>query len=136
MSQETVKTAPAAAPDNGTKTVWPGTKNLKPPWPPGVSGNPSGRSKRYQQLFDVIAAEVGGDSGLTAMQREYISRAAENMRRAEHAKDNNERVRLTRCAMGLVDRVRDMRRERERDAPSASTLDQYLAQRATEGADA
>ena len=112
MSQESAKTPPAAAPDSGTKTVWRGTKNLKPPWPPGVSGNPSGRSKRYQQLFDVIAAEVGGDSGLTAMQREYISRAAENMRRAEHAKDNNERVRLTRCAMGLVDRVREMRRER------------------------
>jgi hypothetical protein len=114
MSQESVKTAPAAAPDSGTKTVnpWPGTKNLKPPWPPGVSGNPSGRSKRYQHLFDVIAAEVGGERGLSPMEREYISRAAENMRRAEHAKDNNERVRLTRCAMGLVDRVRDMRRER------------------------
>ena len=112
MSQESVKTAPAAAPDSGAKTVWPGTKNLKPPWPPGVSGNPSGKSKRYHELFDVIAAEVGGDSGLTAMQREYISRAAEHMRRAEHAKDNNERVRLTRCAMGLVDRVREMRRER------------------------
>ena len=107
--------------------------NLRPPWQPGQSGNPTGRSQRYWHLFDMFVAEVGGDSPLSAMQREYISRAAENMRRAEHAKDNNERVRLTRCAMGLVDRVRDMRRERER-AASGSTLDEYLAQRTTEGA--
>jgi hypothetical protein len=86
-------------------------KNLRP-FKPGQSGNPSGRSKRYQELFDAIASQVGGEGGLTAMEREYISRAAEHMRQSERAKDNNERVRLTRCAMGLVDRVRDMRRER------------------------
>jgi hypothetical protein len=125
MSQETAKTAPPAAPSSRTRF-------LKPPWQPGQSGNPTGRSQRYWHLFEMITAQIGGDT-LSPMEREYISRAAENMRRAEHAKDNNERVRLTRCAMGLVDRVRDMRRERER-APSGSTLDQYLAQR--EGADA
>jgi hypothetical protein len=128
MSQESTETAPAKAPATHI-----GMANLRRPWQPGQSGNPTGRSQRYWHLFDMFVAEVGGDSALTAMQREYISRAAENMRRAEHAKDNNERVRLTRCAMGLVDRVRDMRRERER-TPSGLTLDQYLAQR--EGADA
>jgi hypothetical protein len=107
MSQESVKTAVAAPESAAAKRL----ANLRP-FQPGQSGNPSGKSKRYQELFDVIAAEVGGDSGLTAMQREYVSRAAENMRHAERTKDNNERVRLTRCAMGLVDRVRDMRRER------------------------
>jgi hypothetical protein len=105
MSQESAKTAPPAAPHRNTA-------GLRPPWQPGQSGNPTGRSQRYWHLFDMITAQIGGESGLTPMEREYISRAAENMRRAEHAKDNNERVRLTRCAMGLVDRVRDMRRER------------------------
>jgi hypothetical protein len=127
MSQETVKTAPVAAPGRNTA-------GLKPPWQPGQSGNPTGRSQRYWHLFDMITTQIGGDT-LSPMEREYISRAAENMRRAEHAKDNNERVRLTRCAMGLVDRVRDMRRDRER-AASGSTLDEYLAQRTTEGAGA
>jgi hypothetical protein len=84
----------------------------------------------------MISAQIGGVSPLTPMEREYISRAAENMRRAERVADNNQRVRLTRCAMGLVDRVRDMRRERERAPSASSTLDQYLAQRATEGAGA
>jgi hypothetical protein len=104
MSQETVKTAPPTAPSSRTRF-------LKPPWRPGQSGNPTGRSQRYWDLFGMITAQIGGDT-LSPMEREYISRAAENMRRAEHAKDNNERVRLTRCAMGLIDRVRDMRRER------------------------
>ena len=105
MSQESAKTAPAAAPHRNTV-------GLRPPWQPGQSGNPTGRSQRYWHLFGMISAQIGGESGLSPMEREYISRAAENMRRAEHAKDNNERVRLTRCAMGLIDRVRDMRRER------------------------
>jgi hypothetical protein len=103
MSQESTKTPPPAAPHRNTA-------GLKPPWQPGQSGNPTGRSQRYWDLFGMITAQIGGDT-LSPMEREYISRAAENMRRAEHAKDNNERVRLTRCAMGLIDRVRDMRRE-------------------------
>jgi hypothetical protein len=129
MSQENTKTAPAKAPATHI-----GMANLRRPWQPGQSGNPTGRSQRYWHLFDMFVAEVGGDSALTAMQREYISRAAENMRRAEHAKDNNERVRLTRCAMGLIDRVRDMRHKRGRASSDASTLDQYLAQREGAGA--
>jgi hypothetical protein len=135
MSQETVKTAVATsvAASAARNKGW---ANLRP-FKPGVSGNPGGRSKRYHELFDAIVAQVGGDSALTAMEREYLSRAAEYMRRAERIKDNNDnnqRVRLTRCAMGLVDRVRDMRRERKRDAPSDATLDQYLTER--EGTDA
>jgi hypothetical protein len=106
MSQDSTKPAPAKAPATHI-----GMANLRRPWQPGQSGNPTGRSQRYWDLFGMITAQIGGDT-LSPMEREYISRAAENMRRAEHAKDNNERVRLTRCAMGLVDRVRDMRRER------------------------
>ena len=112
MSQESVKTPPAKAPATHI-----GMANLRPPWQPGQSGNPTGRSQRYWHLFDMITAQIGGDT-LSPMEREYISRAAENMRRAEHAKDNNERVRLTRCAMGLIDRVRDMRREPKPGRPS------------------
>ena len=44
--------------------------NLRP-WPKGVSGNPGGRPKRQQALFDAIAGEFGGEGALTAMQREY-----------------------------------------------------------------
>jgi hypothetical protein len=113
MSHESVKTPPAKAPATHI-----GMANLRPPWQPGQSGNPTGRSQRYWHLFDMITAQIGGGRGLTPMEREYISRAAENMRRAEHAKDNNERVRLTRCAMGLIDRVRDMRRDRKPGRPS------------------
>jgi hypothetical protein len=124
MSQESAKTPVTAAESAAARARR--LANLRPFQP--------GQSKRYQQLRDQIAAEVGGE--LTALGREYIDRAAELLRRAERAKDNNERVRLTRCAMGLVDRVRDMRRDRERTPSNGSTLDQYLAQRATEGADA
>jgi hypothetical protein len=84
---------------------------------PGKSGNPLGciKSKRSIELFTAIASEFGGE--LSAMEREYVSRAAEQLRRAERSKDNNEHVRLTRCADQLIGRVRDMRRDRKAASP-------------------
>jgi hypothetical protein len=102
--------------------------NLRP-FKPGQSGNPGGRlsnGKRYQELFAAIAGEFGGESELTAMEREFVSRAAEQLRRAERAKSNNELVRLTRCAAQLIDRVRDNHR---RQVPSGPSLAEHLATR-------
>jgi hypothetical protein len=97
--------------------------NLRP-FKPGQSGNPGGRlsnGKRYQELFAAIAGEFGGESELTAMEREFVSRAAEQLRRAERAKSNNELVRLTRCAAQLIDRVRE--KHRRESAPREGARD-------------
>jgi hypothetical protein len=82
-------------------------------------------------LFDAIAGEFGGEGALTAMQREYISRAADHFRRAERSKSNNEIVRLTRCADQLISRVREVRRARSIAEPAGAELDIYLARKGT-----
>jgi hypothetical protein len=102
------------------------------PFRPGVSGNPGGKPRRQHVLFEAIAAEFGGASALTAMEREYIARAADQLRRAERAKNSNANVRLTRCADQLIGRVRDMRRERQRK-PAGPTLAEYVASKTTAG---
>jgi len=97
------------------------------PWAPGTSGNPLGhsRSKRHQALVDIIAAEFGGEAQLSAIEREFVSRAAEQLRRAERKKtSNDESVRLTRCAAQLIDRIRDRRARKA--AADTSGLDHYL----------
>jgi hypothetical protein len=102
--------------------------NLRP-FQAGQSGNPGGKrsnSKRYQELFAAIAGEFGE---LSAMEREFVARAAEQLRRAERENNNAEHVRLTRCAAQLIDRVRDLRRERQRK-PSGPTLAEYIASKA------
>jgi hypothetical protein len=102
--------------------------NLRP-FKPGQSGNPGGRlsnSKRYQELYLAIAGAFGE---LSAMEREFVARAAEQLRRAEREKNNAEHVRLTRCAAQLIDRVRDLRRERQREPPGP-TLAEYAASKA------
>ena len=66
---------------------------------------------------------------MSAIEREYVARAAEQLRRAEREKNNAEHVRLTRCAAQLIDRVRDLRRERQRE-PSGPTLAEYAASKA------
>ena len=101
------------------------------PWPKGVSGNPTGRrtsAARHGELFAAIAGEFGD---LSPLEREFVSRAADQLRRAERSKDNNEHVRLTRCAAQLIDRVRDLRRERKPE-PAGSALDAYLARKRAE----
>jgi hypothetical protein len=80
-------------------------------------------------LFDALASEFGAET-LTAMQREYLKRAADLLRQAERAKGANASVRLTRCADQLVGRVRDMRRDRKAAEPAGSALDRYLAGKA------
>jgi hypothetical protein len=98
---------------------------------PGQSGNPLGcvKSRRFAALFDAIAGQFGGEAQLSAMEREYVARAAEALRRAEREKDNTEYGRLTRCAAQLIDRIRDSRRERQHE-PSGPTLAEYIASKA------
>ena len=96
------------------------------PFQPGQSGNPGGKrsnGKRYLELFAAIAGEFGE---LSALEWEFVARAAEQLRRAEREKNNAEHVRLTRCAAQLIDRVRDLQRERQRE-PSGPTLAEYIA---------
>jgi hypothetical protein len=95
------------------------------PFRPGQSGNPGGVPKRQQVLFDAVASEFGGEAQLTALEHEYVTRAAEQLRRADRERNNAEYVRLTRSAALLIDRVRDMRRERQ-PAAVGSDLDAYL----------
>jgi hypothetical protein len=99
------------------------------PFRPGESGNPGGVPRRAQVLFDALASEFGADT-LTAMQREYLKRAADLMRQAERAKGANASVRLSRCADQMVGRVREMRRDRKAAQPAGSALDRYLAGKA------
>jgi hypothetical protein len=102
--------------------------NLRP-FKPGQSGNPGGRpsnGRRHQELFVAIAGAFGE---LSALEREFVGRAAEQLRRAERETNNAEHVRLTRCAAQLIDRVRDLRRERQRK-PSGPTLAEYIASKA------
>jgi hypothetical protein len=101
------------------------------PFRPGESGNPGGVPRRAQVLFDALAGEFGAET-LTAMQREYLKRAADLLRQAERAKGANASVRLTRCADQLVGRVRDIRRERQRK-PAGPTLAEYVASKTTAG---
>ena len=56
--------------------------NLRP-FRPGQCGNPGGRpsnGKGYQELLAAIADEFGE---LSAMEREFVARTAEQLRRAE-----------------------------------------------------
>jgi hypothetical protein len=108
--------------------------NLRP-FKPGQSGNPGGRpigGKRYHQLFEAIASEF---SELSALDKELVGRAAEHLRRAERAKDNNQLVRLTRCAAQLIDRVREKHHQREAALQDDGlVLAERLAMRDSEGA--
>jgi hypothetical protein len=99
------------------------------PFRPGQSGNPGGVPRRGQVLFEALISEFGAET-LTAMQREYLKRAAELMRQAERAKGANASVRLTRCADQLISRVRDLQRDRQAATPAPSAFDQYLSDKA------
>ena len=98
-------------------------------WTP-QSGNPGGVPRRAQVLFDALASEFGAET-LSAMQREYLKRAADLLRQAERAKGANASVRLTRCADQLVGRVRDMRRERKAE-PVGTAFDRYVQEKAAQ----
>jgi hypothetical protein len=112
MSQESAKTAPAAAPRSGTA-------NLKPPWPRGVSGNPSGRSKRIPELFETMAADLGE---LTGIERALLWQAAKLMARSERAADANDSVRLANASARLLASLRNTRRKRAGRPPMRERL--------------
>ena|SRR5436190_386254 len=121
--------AVASAPASASAPA-PAKRVVGRPFLPGQSGNPGGVPRRAQVLFDALASEFGAET-LSAMQREYLKRAADLLRQAERAKGANASVRLTRCADQLVGRVRDMRRERKAE-PVGTAFDRYVQEKAAQ----
>lgn len=71
--------------------------NLKPPWKPGQSGNPSGRPKGFQLPAKRLQNLVGSEEGWAEMEPELL----EIMRGEGDAKDENGRANLLRF-LGLA----------------------------------
>ncbi len=78
------------------------------PFPPGVSGNPSGMrvSKHALQLFTEIADEYGGEQALSAIDRALLLQAARLLVRAQRLKDADAAIRMTGEARRLLESLR------------------------------
>ena len=100
------------------------------PWRKGESGNPHGRAVRAVKLFEMMVTDFGE---LTAVESALLLQACRLMARSERASDANDAVRLANASARLLATLSKKKRKPGRPA---STLDQYLAQRTTEGADA
>ena len=103
------------------------------PWRKGESGNPHGRAVRAIKLFEMMVADF---DELTAVESALLLQACRLMARSERAKDANDQVRLANASARLLATLSSKKKRLKRDAPSGSTLDEYLAQRTTEGAGA
>lgn len=78
------------------------------PWPPGVSGNPSGRKlgKRYLALFADLVRDLGGEDVLTGIDRALLGQAVGLMVRAERVKETDDAVRLANASARLLASLR------------------------------
>jgi hypothetical protein len=106
-------------------------------WVKGQSGNPAGgailkvRTEKQQarkaELRAAVASEFPGE--LTTLEAVLVDQAADALELAERGGDNN-RVRLVRLALQVMDRIRQGRAERESAKPVLSAFDQYVQEKA------
>jgi hypothetical protein len=96
-------------------------------WPKGVSGNPAGarvRAERVAELFESMAADVGGADALSVVDRALVMQACQLLARAERAKSTDAVVRLTSEARRLV---RSLRKRAPAAKAPGQSLAEYLA---------
>jgi hypothetical protein len=124
---------------NGVQAAPQANKRRSNNWKPGQSGNPAGgailkarteaQKARQAELRAAVAAEFAGE--LTTLEAVLADQAADCLERAERGGDHNN-VRLVRCALQIITRIRDGRKERESAKPALSAFDEYrLQQQAT-----
>lgn len=99
------------------------------PWKPGQSGNPSGstKSKRYLELYADIVNDIGGEGGLSGIDRCLAAQVVGLLIRGEKAGDADEAVRCANSAARLLTSLRKRKRE-----PTGPTLEEHIAQLARE----
>jgi len=107
-------------------------KNLRPPWPKGTSGNPSGkwsRKSRHRKIVAELIEDLGGKVG--SLDRVLVEQAAwllvqgEDFQRSRNRGKDVPEEAMTRCANGaarILLRLRDGKRE-----SSGPSLREYLA---------
>ena len=84
-------------------------KNLCPPWPPGVSGNPAGkksRKKRHSEMVAELIAGLGGNTGpidrILVEQAAWLLIQGEDHQRARNSGKPVSDEDMTRCANGAA----------------------------------
>jgi hypothetical protein len=115
MSQDGIDTSPTATPSGRAASL----RNLRPPWQPGVSGNPQGRFKHVYELFDVMVADLGERTGI---ENALLWQAAKLMAKSERARDANDAVRLANASARLLASVRTKKRKRAGRPPLREQL--------------
>jgi hypothetical protein len=85
------------------------------PFPPGVSGNPSGNQvgKRVTELYEGMLADFPEPS---SFERTLISSAARMLARSERVHNHEDAVRCSNAAVRLLTSLRVARRKRGRPA--------------------
>ena len=84
------------------------------PFRPGQTGNAGGKrrnGKRYQELFDAMLADLGGDLGAT--ERVLLGQVCDLMVRSERAKDADIAVRAANASARLLSGLQARRAKRE-----------------------
>ncbi len=96
-------------------------KNLRPPWPKGTSGNPSGkwsRKSRHRKMVAELIADLGGNVG--PIDRVLVEQAAwllvqgEDHQRARNSGRPVSDEDMTRCANGAARILLRLRGKKDR----------------------
>ncbi len=114
-------------------------KNLCPPWPKGVSGNPAGkqsRKKRHRKMVAELIAGLGGNVGpidcILVEQAAWLLIQGEDHQRARNTGKLVSDEDMTRCANGAARILLKLRAKHERAKPPGQALDEHLARLAME----